>query len=280
MVPRQSNRYIASLAVQRLLEAASVRAKWRKLGRPLRAADRAVGAVFRKQGRLFMVGFEGLQARFSEGRNAGMLEAITEDDWLSIWNGVTEQTETLFLDTLTGVMEQGLAAGAAVTIEDLQIDYSFELTNPRAVSYIEQNGALRVTGINDTTRTAIRDIVTQGTREGWSYDRVAREINRRFTEFAVGKPQQHIDSRGHLVAITEMGNAYEAGSAVVIDDLQAAGLVMEKKWLTIGDNRVSDGCRDNQAAGWIPYDDSFPSGDARPLRFPGCRCTTLYRRHP
>lgn len=260
-----------------LIEAATVRSKWRRLARPLRRAERAAGVAFSTQGQQFMRRFKTLQARVAEGRLA---EAIAEDDWLTIWNTVTNETDTLWLDTLTDMMGRGLALGAAQAISDLQVDYAFQLSNPRAVAYIEQNGALRVAGINDTTQAAIRNIVTQGTREGWSYDRVAREINRQFREFAVGRPQEHIQSRGHLVAITEMGNAYEAGSAVVIDDLQAAGLEMEKKWLTVGDNRVSDGCKENGAEGWIPYSQAFQSGHARPLRFPGCRCTTLYRRRP
>jgi hypothetical protein len=53
---------------------------------------------------------------------------------------------------------------------------------------------------------------------------------------------------------------------------------MEKRWLTVGDDRVSDGCKDNQRAGWIALNDAFPSGDDRPLRFPGCRCVVQYRR--
>lgn len=257
-----------------LIEAASVRSKWRKLARPLRRAEKAAGAVFRKQGRLFVAGLRAAQVA------EGLREAVGPEDWLRIWNAVTADTDTLWLDTLTEMMGSGLALGAAQVIADLEVDYAFDLSNPRAVAYIEQNGALRVAGINDTTQAAIRNIVTQGTREGWSYDRVAREINRQFTQFAVGRPQEHIKSRGHLVAVTEMGNAYEAGSAVVIDDLQAAGLQMEKKWLTVGDNRVSDGCKENQAEGWIAYSQTFQSGHARPLRFPGCRCTTLYRRKP
>lgn len=277
MLLKKSNRYAALVAIQQLIEAASVRTKWRKLARPVRTAERAVGAVFRKQGRLFAAGFRGLRAHFAEGR---LRESITEDDWLRIWNTVTGETDTLFLDTLTEMMGRGLALGAAQAVSDLDVDYAFQLSNPRAVAYIEEFGAARVTQINDTTQSVIRNIVTQGTREGWSYDRVAREINRQFSEFAVGRPQEHIKSRGHLVAITEMGNAYEAGSAVVIDDLQAAGLVMEKKWLTVGDNRVSDGCDANQNEGWIPYSQAFQSGHARPLRFPGCRCTALYRRKP
>lgn len=263
------------LYIERLIEAISVRAKWRTLRRPLTAGERSVGRVFRRQGTLFMEGFGALRGRFSEGR---LVEAITEDDWLRIWDETSGETFDLFFETLRTIMEQGMTIGAAVQIASAQVDYAFDLRNPRAVAYIEQFGAQRVTQINETTRSEIHSIVQQGTAEGWSYDRVARAINRRFREFAVGRPQQHIDSRGHLVAVTELGNAYEAGNAIVIDDLIAGGLAMEKKWLTVGDDRVSAGCQANQAEGWIPYAQAFVSGHQRPLRFPGCRCTALYRR--
>ncbi|GAH30166.1 unnamed protein product, partial [marine sediment metagenome] len=47
----------------------------------------------------------------------------------------------------------------------------------------------------------IAKVVTKGVGEGQSYDKVAREIKSRFNQFAVGKPQLHIQSRAHLVAV-------------------------------------------------------------------------------
>jgi hypothetical protein len=94
----------------------------------------------------------------------------------------------------------------------------------------------------------------------------------------MGMPQQHIDSRAHLVAVTETGNAYAEGQLEVAQELAAAGIEMEKAWITVGDDRVTEGCRENEAAGWIGLDDPFPSGHQRPLRFPGCRCDLLTRR--
>lgn len=109
---------------------------------------------------------------------------------------------------------------------------------------------------------------------------MAREISSRFEEFAVGKPQQHIDSRAHLVAVTETAEAYEEGNRIAAKQIQQQGITMEKFWLTVKDNRVSDGCDENMDAGWIGIDEAFPSGHQRPPRFPGCRCDTLYRRKP
>lgn len=261
---------------QALIEAVTVRSKWARLRKPQREAEDALAVVWTQQQGQFMDSFDGLRTSYAEGRR--IREAITEDDWLRIWDQVTDDTYDRFIGVVQNMMQQGLSIGAAVQIANVATDYAFDLSNPRAVAYIEEFGALRVTQINETTRDEIHDIVTQGTREGWSYDRVARAINQRFREFRVGKPQEHIKSRGHLVAVTELGNAYEAGNQVVVQDLSDGGLDMEKKWLTVGDDRVSDGCRENESEGWIPVEQAFLSGHDRPLRFPGCRCTALYRR--
>jgi len=82
-----------------------------------------------------------------------------------------------------------------------------------------------------------------------------------------------------MVAVTEIGNALEAGSAITAKELQDAGLVMEKSWLTVGDDRVcSEECELNEAQGWIPLDEPFASGHMHPLAHPACRCTALQRR--
>jgi uncharacterized protein with gpF-like domain len=155
---------------------------------------------------------------------------------------------------------------------------SFDLKNPRAVNYLRDYGAKLVTKINETTRETLQTLIAQGAEEGWSYKRTASEIISRFEEFAIGKPQEHIDSRAHLIAITETGNAYEEGNRITAKDLQDAGIEQEKFWSTVGDDRVSDGCRENEDANWIGIDEEFPSGHQRPMRFPGCRCIALYRR--
>jgi len=155
---------------------------------------------------------------------------------------------------------------------------SFDLENPRAVAYVREHGAALVANINSTTRDYIRTVVTQGVDEGWSYDKIAKSITDRYQEFAVGKPQLHIDSRAHGIAVTETGMAYENGSRIVANDLKAAGLQMEKFWQTVEDERVSALCANNQAQGWLPIDQPFASGHQEALGHPYCRCTTLYRR--
>lgn len=254
------------------LEAASVAAKWRKVRAIERRLERDMAKAFRAQGKTFVKRFASLQGRFSE--------SIGDDDWLGIWDDTAQVTEQLFIRPIQRAVQLSLVAAATELIADLEVDYTFALRNPRAVAYVEAHGAELVRGIADTTRDYLRTVITEGVDNGWSYNRIAARISERFTEFAIGRPQEHIESRAHLIAVTEVGMAYENGANIVAQDLADAGLKMQKKWSTIGDSKVSAGCKENEDAGWIPLEDAFPSGDMHPLRFPGCRCTALHRRAP
>lgn len=257
-------------ALTDFLEAASTAQKWRKVRAIESRLERDISKAFTRQGKAFSTRFAKTRSKFQE--------ALADDDWVGIWDDVAKETVKYFLNPIQNAVQLSLMSAAEELIGELEVDYSFSLKNPRAVAYLEDHGAELVKGINATTRDYLKTLITEGVDGGWSYNRMAKAITDRFADFAVGRPQEHIESRAHLVAVTETGNAFEAGNAIVANDLKAAGLKMEKKWSTIGDDRVSDGCRENERAGWIALDEEFPSGDMHPLRFPGCRCTVLYRR--
>lgn len=50
----------------------------------------------------------------------------------------------------------------------------------------------------------------------------------------------------------------------------------EKLWLT--DGRPCEVCEENAVAGWIPVDQSFPSGDWEPRAHPNCKCSLEVRK--
>jgi hypothetical protein len=50
-----------------------------------------------------------------------------------------------------------------------------------------------------------------------------------------------------------------------------------KVWITAGDDRVSDACQANEAAGWIAFKDEFPGGVMQVPQHVNCRCTNSYR---
>jgi SPP1 gp7 family putative phage head morphogenesis protein len=262
----------------RLIEAFTAQRKRRALSPIERKIELAMQTAFRKQGQAFLAALN-----HRAGVLAGRLQEAPGDvlppNWEAIFDTVAAQ-QSLFAAATEGAIEAALVAGAQRTMADFSIEGSFDLTNRRAAVFLDTHGAEAVTRINLETKRGLRTLISTGLREGQSYDEIARNIRARFGGFSTPQPQQHIRSRAHLVAVTETGNAYEVGNRAVADDLVDAGLVMEKSWLTVGDNRVSDDCAANEGADWIPLDDTFPGGVDQPLQHPSCRCTMLLRRQP
>lgn len=223
-----------------------------------------MAAAFRQQGTAFQAGFD---------------EEDWETDWGSALDGAAAATVGAFADPIVSAAGQAMVRGAEDAAAELDIEIDFKLDNPRAVEYLRQHGAEQVSKINDTTRSRLRTLIADGVEQHLSYDQIARQIIAEYNEFAVGRPQQHIDSRAHLIATTEIGNAYSFGNMFVAQQLKQSGLRMEKKWLTVHDGKVcSELCAANEQQEWIPVDDEFQSGHQHPLAHPACRCSCLYRR--
>jgi hypothetical protein len=213
------------------------------------------------------------------------------DPILKVWDKVSASTRNLFSKPITLAITESMKKGARLLKDKLGLEKAtekaFNLDNPRAVDYLKMHGAENVTRIDDVTRGQIQTILEQGREQGWSYDRTAYELKNKFKnyyspqdsgwEFDAKRPQLHIKDRASLIAVTEINSGYEFGSFEQSRQMQEDGLPQEKYWSTAGDDRVSEGCAENEAAGWIDINDPFPSGDDHPLRFPGCRCACQYR---
>lgn len=273
-------------AFMNFIEAVSRARKLKKREQVERRLELALRKAFKEQGGQFVRGLSRFRARFTEsaqivsmfGNDAIRLDESTlPTEWMFVWHLVAQKTAGLLGKPIEAAAQASLLQGAGNLIADLGMKISFDLKNPRAIAYLEQYGAKQVANINETTRAYINTIMTQSANEGWSYDKTAEALIDRFQEFAVGKPQAHIDSRAHLIAVTESGNAALEGQMIVAQDLQDAGIMMEKKWSTVGDDRVTEGCKANEDQGFIALNLAFQSGHQRPLRFPGCRCDLLTR---
>lgn len=221
-------------------------------------------------------------------RHTPELQRVVEDYLYRVWlAGAVEQSRDLgctgwFLSSLSksstpsesaSVSEDPLLQEAPKVL-NVKADKTgwVSLPNLRARAYAKKHAAEAITQINDVTRKEIARIVSDGVKSGTSYNDIAKAIKSKFEEFAVPSPQKHISNRAVLVAVTELANAYCEGNAQVGDYLQSNGVKMMKAWQTLEDDRVSDGCKENEQAGWIPIDKEFPSGHMHPPRFPGCRC--------
>lgn len=174
--------------------------------------------------------------------------------------------------------KDALLLGGTQQLVEVGIKISFKLDNPRAAAYIADYGADQISGIDENTRSDMRNLLEAAIKNGTSYTELAQAIKARYKHYAVGVPQQHIRSRAELIAVTEIGNGYAAGNYASMQTVQDTGIKMQKRWLTVGDTRVSDGCRNNQAQSWIDLNKEHISGHLHPLRFPGCRCVEQYQR--
>lgn len=272
------------MAVKHFHEAKRRISKTRALRSIEASLEKGIAKAFARQGKLFVAKFAALKPQwpmqesyFNVKLFTDFSEAVSAGELDPLFDAVELETMELLVEPISDAAKASLDAGAKALIATLNVSASFDLGNPRAAAYLDEHGAALVKNINETTREGIQGLVQRAMDDGWSYSKTAEEIQRRYMEFAIGKPQEHIDSRAHLVAVTEAGMAYEEGSFAVIEDLRDGGLEMEKYWSTVGDDRVSDECRQNEADGWIPVDQAHSSGDMHPLRFPGCRCDELYQ---
>jgi hypothetical protein len=262
-----------ALAALELLEAAMTRkVAARKRARLEAKLQAAMAKAFRAQGRAFVRELGAVRSTYP------IAEAARWGDWAAKFDKAVAATVQLFTGPIDATTTSAVLLGAKAMLGTLKASIGFDLANPRAVAWLAENPAAeRVTMITETTRGYIAALVDRAVEDGASYSELARRITDRYEEMAAGKPQLHIDSRAHLIAVTEVGEAYSAGNLMAGQALEDDGIPMEKAWDTVGDGRVSDGCDENAAAGWLPLADAFPSGHQRPLRFPGCRCDLLMR---
>lgn len=279
-----------SLKLRSLLEAVdrvartSVRVR---RDRALRAIEQeltdGMAVAFLLQARSFVRLLSGLREEFPLRVEEARLEKQARSTaWEPLFDEAAVVTRLVMEKPIQKAAAKSLALGAQEVRDRIRgkLGYTptFKLQHPRAVSFLERVGAERVTQVNQETKSIIRGILVESAEQARTYSETAERIIDRFGQFAIGKPQLHIDSRAHLVAVTETANAYCEGELQIIDQLEEQGLTYEMQWVTMGDDRVSDGCQANESAGWIASDGLFPSGDRRPPRFPGCRCDLEFRR--
>jgi len=254
-----------------LLEAIRRDERTQDTARLRRKLQRTMREVFFQQGKAFLVAY----TKVHDAREAAdsLPPGLTQGA-----DAAESATEAEMLRALQSTIGDALTGGGARVILSAGIELSFSVNHPAAVQYLKDHGAELVRGINATTRDYLRTVLVQAAEQGWAYGKTARAIKERYREFSVGVPQRHIRSRSELIAVTEVGNAYEHGSLIAAQDLASGGLVMEKFWSTVQDDRVEEHCRTNEGEGWIPLDQTFSSGHDRPLAHPACRCTMLTRR--
>jgi len=133
-----------------------------------------------------------------------------------------------------------------------------------AEEYARTRGSEQILNITNTTRERVRAIVGQSIMEGERMSVLAERI--------VG---DHVFSpdRAMVIARTETATALGQGAFKAAEHQGRD----EKRWVTQGDDLVSDHCLDNEGQGWIAIANNFQSGVDTIPQHPNCRCNVRYR---
>ena len=185
-------------------------------------------------------------------------------------------------ETIVAIAKPTLNKGGQKSVKELELGkfgISFSLKHPDAVDYLNTKQRLLLSDykgtITYTTKNNIKRIVTKGLEEGKAYTELAKDIKMQ------GEAGVFSRARAELIASHELGEAYNAGQKIPVDELigKYPGIKVEKIWLTVGDDAVTPECEANGDEGWIDYNSDFSSGDPYPPRtdHPRCRCSWSQR---
>jgi len=252
-------------------KAYSGRPNARKLRRKERALERAVQTELDREKAFVLEEYAKLLDGGKAFRRGGnILSKSTSSDLDAIFDDLNPD---LLIQIVLEHAQTAMQFGADYRIKEsnlAEIGISFDLLNPLAVQYLQTDRPLVLANMTDTTKNEIKPILQAALDSGQSYNETAREIA---DAFAFSR------DRSLMIAVNEIGHAYEWGNYVPMKDAQDKGHKSEKSWLTVGDDRVTEECNANQRMGWLMLDRPFASGDLTAPRTsnPRCRCTTLYR---
>lgn len=167
------------------------------------------------------------------------------------------------------ILHNTLVTNANSEIDQWGFAISFDVDNPRVLNFQEVQLSTFSKDVTDTTKTALRATVSEGTAAGETIDEITDRVKDVFTEAKT--------SRAKMIARTETVGAANFGSQ---ESYEQAG-VEEKEWLATLDDRV----RDSHAAldgDVVGLNETFNNG----LAYPGdptgdageiinCRCTLV-----
>jgi hypothetical protein len=209
-----------------------------------------------------------VETKLLEDEIREMLKLLPEQE--EIANAIVATSKVVMLKGGRNAIEQ-YALGS--------VGISFNLRNERAIQYLKGKHDLMLSdfqgSINKTTKDRVLEIIRDGVNNRSTYTQMAQQIEALSTAGIFSR------ARGQTIAVAEVGKAYEFGNYVPVDEFaQRTGRRVIKHWQTVGDERVTPECHENESASaaGIPHNVPFASGDLTAPRStnPKCRCSTGY----
>lgn len=144
----------------------------------------------------------------------------------------------------------------------LDVSIGFDIENENVKLILDQL-AQRMTGVSETTKEFVRELVKQAAERGWSPQQLAAEI------FANGVASTR--ARAMVIARTEAAAAYTKGSLLAYAN---SGVVKKVEWDATLDDRTSEVCQGLHGKR-VPLGELFPGGYDGPPAHPNCRSAVL-----
>lgn len=157
----------------------------------------------------------------------------------------------------------------------LELWMSFDIQNPAVLEYMRNFREIQLSNyawsIPYTTKNAVIGELRRWVSERLSYTEIANNIT-------ALEPSVFSRSRSKVIAVREVGNAYEHGNYVPMYEAKERGLTIKKYWTTSHDDKVTERCRENEAEWWVWLNHVWGSWDEQTPRDsnPRCRCYTKF----
>lgn len=187
----------------------------------------------------------------------------------------------ILYDDVQPILEEIAKASGAKALAQVRVknEKITELVNKDAVEYARRRAAEMVGrawvdgelidnpnaqwAITESTRGYLRSNITQAVEEGWSPQALADHLAEN-TGFSY--------DRADNIARTEVATAHTQGN---LTGWKRSGVVQGKQSILADTHDYEDECDVNAAAGVIPIDEPFPSGDDGPPYHPRCTCVVV-----
>lgn len=198
------------------------------------------------------------EAKSPNGKKFAM--HLLPDDVEPLTFAVTTAEKNVFAQAL----EDAIRKAAKQLAEDLDSDATIAADPLK--QYLEDRSLSKLTGgWSETTLEQLRNAAAKSYSDGGTAEQIEAALKSTVESFS--------DYRAKMIAQTEVNDAYNFGRRQLAD---AAGMD-EKAWDPDGD-ACEEICMPNVDAGWIPIDETFPSGDDGPTAHPNCDCSLSFRK--
>jgi len=155
----------------------------------------------------------------------------------------------------------------------MSLGVGFNVVNKMSLDYIANRNQYTL-GTRKTTVDKMTALFTDVINNNKTLDEAVEMIENNYSVSA---------NRARFIATNELGHAFVQGTDMSLRRISTENVDInfEKRWNTVNDSRVTQGCRHNENEGWVPMEHTYADidgmgGGKTPPRFIGCRCTLDY----